>query len=156
MNQWRLTTCLLAALFLGACSSFQRHESKNGQPVSSEETPQTPVPANGNASAAPEPTEEQQAAAHALLNQASSDSTPEIANSPTLPSDPVSLPNTSGIPGRSGLRLGHFAPPEEAASASDQPTPRPNAAEQHGLRSPLLPTSLPMDINGKLTPTEGQ
>ncbi len=56
---------------------------------------------------------------------------------------------TSGIPGRGGLRRGHFAPPEEAASRGSSSRPRPNAVERHGLRSLSLPSSLPMNINGR-------
>ena len=65
--------------------------------------------------------------------------------------EPVQLrpDNTSGIPGRSGLRMGHFAPPEEAVSRGDSAAPQPNAVERHGLRSPLLPSTLPMNIEGK-------
>lgn len=61
----------------------------------------------------------------------------------------VTAETTSGIPGRGGLRRGHFAPPEEAASRADNDSPLPNAAERHGLRSPSLPSSLPMNIDGR-------
>lgn len=67
------------------------------------------------------------------------------------PAPVVTVNNTSGIPGRSGLRMGRFAPPEEAVSSQDTAAPQPNAAERHGLRSPKLPNSLPMDIDGKTT-----
>lgn len=66
-----------------------------------------------------------------------------------LPSNtPVYQPTTS-IPGRSGLRMGHFAPPEEAASTGENKAPAPNAADMHGLRSPSLPKNLPLDVNGQ-------
>ena len=57
--------------------------------------------------------------------------------------------NISPIPGRSGLRLGKFAPPEEAARTAENAAPTPNAAERRGLRSPSLPTTLPLDVNGQ-------
>lgn len=65
-----------------------------------------------------------------------------------LPSAPA-YQSTSTIPGRSGLRMGRYAPPEEAASTRENAAPAPNAAELHGLRSPSLPKSLPLDINGQ-------
>ncbi len=74
-------------------------------------------------------------------------STPEPAED--FVPEPAVVTNTSGIPGRSNLRMGHFAPPEEAASRGDKAAPRPNAAERHGLRSPSLPKMLPMDIDGQ-------
>lgn len=75
---------------------------------------------------------------------------PEPVEVPAPAPEPaVVAGNSSGIPGRGGLRMGHFAPPEEAASRGDKTAPRPNAAERHGLRSPSLPKSLPMNIDGK-------
>ncbi len=62
---------------------------------------------------------------------------------------PAYVGNSSGVPGRSGLRMGHFAPPEEAVSTSENAAPLPNAAERHGLRSPSLPNTLPMSIDGR-------
>lgn len=68
-----------------------------------------------------------------------------------LPTTPVieTEESPTTIPGRSGLRLGRFAPPEEATSSSEQAAPTPNAAELRGLRSPSLPTKLPLDVNGQ-------
>lgn len=63
--------------------------------------------------------------------------------------EPVNYVSSSPIPGRGGLRMGHFAPPEEAVSTSENSAPRPNAAERHGLRSPSLPGTLPMTIDGR-------
>lgn len=94
-----------------------------------------------------EPTPAQQEAAYKLL---------EGADAP-IPSPEVLTPggdNADFAPAapRRGLRLGHFAPPEEAASSAENTAPRPNAVDLHGLRSPSLPGGqLPMDINGKLT-----
>lgn len=106
------------------------------------------------------PTEEQMEAARALMAENSkkmkSSDKPgrqvsaldELMESHPQP-EPVVVSNTSGIPGRSGLRMGRFAPPEEAISKGDGDASQPNAAERHGLRSPSLPKSLPMNIDGK-------
>ena len=57
------------------------------------------------------------------------------------------------IPG--GLRMGRFAPPEEAVSSSDNDMPAPNSVELHGFRSPNLKGgTLPMNINGKINKPE--
>jgi len=109
------------------------------------------------------PSEEQIAAAHKIMQkQAPKAGKPAkrparvvvTEPEPILVDEPapvVTVNNTSGIPGRSGLRMGRFAPPEEAVSSQDAAAPQPNAAERHGLRSPKLPDSLPMDIDGKTT-----
>lgn len=106
------------------------------------------------------PSEEQMEAARALMaennkkkkNSAKSrrqvSALDELVESHPQP-EPVVVSNTSGIPGRSGLRMGRFAPPEEAISKGDGDASQPNAAERHGLRSPSLPKSLPMNIDGK-------
>ena len=103
------------------------------------------------------PTEEQQAAAEKMLIEG--DSSAETGESLDVLPEPIGneevlddhVPNASGIPGRNALRMGQYAPPEEAASAGNARPPRPNRAEQYGFRSPSLPNKLPMDINGKLT-----
>lgn len=62
-------------------------------------------------------------------------------------------PQTDVIPG--GLRMGRFAPPEEAVSSSDNDMPAPNSVELHGFRSPNLKGgTLPMNINGKINKPE--
>lgn len=100
-----------------------------------------------------QPSAAQQAAAEQMLQnaggQAASVPAPVVADP-----EPLNLaePTSGSIPGRRSLRLGTIAPPEEAASGgADAPQPLPNSVERHGLRSPLLPKNLPMDINGKLT-----
>lgn len=104
------------------------------------------------------PSEEQMEAARALMaknnkkKKSSGKSRRRAAAEPEetyIPEEPIVAGNTSGIPGRSGLRMGHFAPPEEAVSRGDNDSPQPNAVERHGLRSPSLPKSLPMNIDGK-------
>lgn len=95
-----------------------------------------------------QPTPAQQAAAHRML---------DAADIPAPSPDPLTAGSDDGnftpAATRNGLRLGNFAPPEEAASSAENTAPRPNKVELRGLRSPVLNGgSLPMDINGKLTP----
>ena len=93
-----------------------------------------------------EPTPEQQTTARELLNAN------EPAELDELPEEEITPAPADLSTG--GLRLRRFAPPEEAVSEGSA-EPLPNAAELHGLRSPVLRgTKLPMDINGKLTPNE--
>lgn len=67
--------------------------------------------------------------------------------------EPVSDNEPEVIPG--GLRMGRFAPPEEAVSSSDNDMPAPNSVELHGFRSPNLKGgTLPMNINGKINKSE--
>ncbi len=105
------------------------------------------------------PSAEQMEAALALIaaenkKQSSGNKTAPAQHTATESATATAAPvivqnNTSGIPGRGGLRMGHFAPREEATSTADANAPLPNAAERHGLRSPSLPKSLPMNIDGK-------
>lgn len=65
------------------------------------------------------------------------------------PAAEESTTDSGVIPG--GLRMRRFAPPEEAASSSDEAEPAPNSVELHGFRSPSLKGGkLPMNINGKI------
>lgn len=138
------TAFLSAALLLGACQGSRAPEQ------APEATP-APKAAAAEAEDSPVPTPEQQEAAASLLSKGAEAPIPEPTaesgegTAATLSSSPA------GIPGGTGLRMRRFAPPEEASSAGELPPPAPNTVEQHGLRSPSLPSSLPMDINGKLT-----
>lgn len=71
----------------------------------------------------------------------------EVEEDYTAPA--VTIENTSGIPGRSGMRQNGVAPMEESISSGENELPLPNAAERHGLRSPSLPNALPLNIDGK-------
>lgn len=101
------------------------------------------------------PSEEQQAAAEQMLSEMVTEESESLDVLPRPVGNEDVLdeaePNAAGIPGRNALRMGQYAPPEEAVSSGDARPPRPNRVEQHGFRSPALPTKLPMDINGKLT-----
>lgn len=142
MNRWSLTICAMAALTLGSCSFFHG----KGKPKE-ESTAKEPVQAEKKVV----PTEEQQTAARQLLETAADENPAPL---PETTADSA-LPEASPIPtSRPTLRLGQFAPPEEAASAGENAAPAPNSVELHGFRSPSLPSSLPMDINGKLAPAE--
>ncbi len=50
---------------------------------------------------------------------------------------------------RSVLRVRRFSPPEESTD-NDSDEPLPNSVELRGLRSPVLKSRLPMNIDGKI------
>ncbi len=140
MKRLRHFLTATAAIILASCST--QTQQQNEQPA---ETPATKKEQKATVT----PTAEQQAAAATLQETASAGAVVETQGTMELPSDtPVYQPTTS-IPGRSGLRMGHFAPPEEAASTGENKAPAPNAADMHGLRSPSLPKNLPLDVNGQ-------
>ncbi len=151
---------LLAALFFGACQGHRASQtgSEASPKVSSEAVEQPDASTGSMTEQTISPSREQQEAAEALLKEGAEAPIPAPttvttgAAVPGTTADGAPLPaSPTGIPGGSGLRLRHFAPPEEASSSSELPPPAPNSVEQHGLRSPSLPGALPMDINGKLT-----
>ncbi len=161
---------LSVSLFLVSCSLTQQQAQENaadspgdkkaaeitGNPFSTrarKAAPQKEVKEEPEAEASlPVPTPEQQAAAESLMAE-----TAKAA--PTLPQEAEFLqpeefsPAPANIPPApsGGLRMGRMAPQEDPASASDAPAPDANSVERHGLRSPKLPSGLPMNINGKLT-----
>lgn len=138
MNSLRLTATALTTLALASCTIFS--------PQKQEEQPAAPKEAKQEQNAKVTPTAEQQAAATETLQEITS----AVESTGTTLSLPVTeTVVTPGIPGRSGLRMGRFAPPEEAASAGENAAPTPNTAELRGLRSPSLPKNLPLDINGQ-------
>ncbi|MBE6436256.1 MAG: hypothetical protein E7030_08635 [Akkermansiaceae bacterium] len=147
MNRLSLTAiALCSTMVLASCSVFSQKKT--------EDTPAPKAEAKQTATATPvTPTAEQQAAAAALQNVSGSvvatEDTLSLPTEPVTQSAPTTYQPTTGIPGRSGLRMGHFAPPEEAASSSENAPPAPNAAELRGLRSPSLPKNLPLDVNGQ-------
>ncbi len=165
----------LVGMLLSACSMQQQQQQ---QVTPEADVPAAPEPkkkdqpranapkkeALAEESAAPEgteavaPTPEQQAAAEHILSQSADDAddaddAPQGESpAPVAAEEVVETPAPpAGIPGRRALRMGQYAPPEEAASTGAASAPRPNRAEQHGFRSPSLPSGLPMDIHGKLT-----
>lgn len=155
MKRITLTVVVLATSLMCACSTV----SQQGKEVTEPNTPHPPADKVTKKASSEQPqkennitpTQEQQATATELLQQA--EVTTPVLVQPLFPTqeEPTALPTTTGtgIPGRSGLRLGKFAPPEEAASTGEAKAVSPNAAEQHGLRSPALPTKLPLDVNGQ-------
>lgn len=130
-------------MVLASCSVFSQKKTED-TPAPQAETKQT---------ATITPTAEQQAAAAALQNVSGSvvatEDTMSLPTAPVTQSATPAYQPTTAIPGRSGLRMGHFAPPEEAASSGENKAPAPNAAELRGLRSPSLPKNLPLDVNGQ-------
>ncbi len=110
---------------------------------------QLPAPESPQAA----PTEAQQEAALQLLSE---NTHPAATPQPTAAeeSSPEQAPAESVYyPAGRALRLGSIAPQEDPASATDAPPPPANTVDMHGLRSPKLPTTLPMNINGKLNST---
>ncbi len=82
-----------------------------------------------------------------------SNATTDNASEPPRDVADASEPRADFIPG--GLRMGRFAPPEEAVSSSENDEPAPNSVELHGFRSPNLKGGkLPMNINGKINKPE--
>lgn len=142
MKKHTLTTAVTlasAALAFCACTSQKAPEQQPEPTPAEQKSKVTPTPAQR--AAAREVLEEQETLRQeeeALLN------TPAAADDTPAPAD-IST---------GGLRLRRFAPPEEAVSSNEgNEMPAPNAAELHGLRSPVLRGgNLPMDINGKITP----
>lgn len=144
MKSLRLIAMASTALLLASCSTTtQQQETPPATPVAEEKAaPKTTV-------STPTPTAEQQAAAaQSMQTQQSGSSVEATEETLNLPTAPAYQP-TSSIPGRRGLRMGHFAPPEEAASTGENKAPTPNAVDLHGLRSPSLPQTLPLDVNGQ-------
>lgn len=146
MKQMHLLTLAAAALLLSSCTLF-RQKAQEGSPDTAAK------PAQSTAA----PTAEQQAAGRKAMAEEATLRAEEEAflNTPAAPADSADAAPTLST---GGLRMRRFAPPEEAVSSGEgTEEPLPNAAELHGLRSPVLRSdALPMDINGKLTPTEPQ
>lgn len=184
MNRLSLTAIAATSMVLSSCSMLswkylpwnlvsQQQSGSTTTPTGKNITPKngaaTTSAATGEAGAAATavtPTPEQQAAAAAVTGAATG-ATPAAeataggdTTTYTAPEETGSdvttytTPTTTTIPGRTGLRMGRFAPPEEAASAGESAAPAPNAAEQRGLRSPKLPRQLPLNIDGQTKPAE--
>ena len=142
-----LLTLAVAVLCLNSCSFFRKNADKT---VTEAPAPQVTATVKTPA----KPTAEQQAAAHAALAE-------QAAEEAVLFNTPAAAEESSPAPAEistGGLRLRRFAPPEEAVSSAEgNDIPLPNSAELHGLRSPMLRGgALPMDINGKINPTDSQ
>lgn len=138
----------LAALLLSSCTLLHQKAQEDAPAADAETNPAT---------SAAKPTAAQQAAAHAVIAEEAAARAEEeiLLNTPAAPADEADAVPTLST---GGLRMRRFAPPEEAVSSQEgTDEPLPNAAELHGLRSPVLRGgALPMDINGKITPTDSQ
>lgn len=88
------------------------------------------------------PTEEQSKAAIQLLN---TPVTPQ-QNTGAISGADANAP----LPGNGRPLLRAYMRPEEATSTQDAEAPQPNSVELRGLRSPEMPNTLPMNIDGKL------
>ncbi len=154
MNALCSTATLSLALFLTACSTTQQVKNT---PTAEPDTVQQAAPPAAEAPTAqdepaPVPTEEQQKAAEHMLDTAQAPSMVADQSAPSSPQEAPATPlSADGLPlPAGGLRMGSIIPQEEQASAGDAPPPSANSVELRGLRSPKMPSSLPMGIDGKL------
>ncbi len=105
----------------------------------------TPTAASEAPADAPVPTEAQQQAAQEMLltGFAPTDDLVSTAFPDEVNDAPPALPAGK-------LRMGSILPQEDPASVGDAPAPTANSVELRGLRSPKMPSKLPMGIDGKL------
>ncbi len=104
-----------------------------------------------------QPSVEQRKAAEKLLAEEARAAKPAPAKKPAAPAAaaepapaaPTLMASSPTLPS-GGLRMGSILPQEDPASTGDAPPPSANAAERFGLRSPKMPSKLPMGIDGKL------
>ncbi len=158
---------LSVALFMTACSSTQQAAPSAADAPAADaptERPGNIFHTRGKPQAAPEaapvqqepspaqqepaPTEEQQKAAEELIREAATE-TPAPIPAPVEEAAPQPQSYNTTVP-TGGLRMGSIIPQEDPASSSEAPPPGANSVELRGLRSPKLPSSLPMGIDGKL------
>ncbi len=135
---------LSLALMLSSCAITQQKaaDAAAAEP-NAEQAADSAAPREKTEAPAPVPTEEQQKAAEELLPD-------PAADAPTLDAPgPCDAASTSTLPS-GGLRMGSITPQEDPASVGEAPPPTANAAERFGLRSPKMPSQLPMNIDGKI------
>lgn len=168
MKRIGISAACVAALILGSCSQLQQQQRQAPKPQPVEGGEEQVVP-EGQVEPSQDkkesdkteseelstvvPSSEQQEAALNMLREQENDAMPTVSSTGEIPEPIADSSFDSPLPGGRGLRMGNLAPPEEAASSSENAAPKPNSVERYGLRSPSLPKGLPMDINGKLTPT---
>ncbi len=104
-----------------------------------------------------QPSAEQRQAAERLLAEAPKTAPTKAPAAPAAPAveTPAPVTHIASSPAlpSGGLRMGSILPQEDPASAGNALPPGANTVEIQGLRSPKMPTSLPMDIDGKLKST---
>lgn len=165
-----LTLTAGALLMLSSCSLVQQQTQKAEGDVAEAVKKPTKKATSRKSEKTVQPTPEQMEIAVQALQEDEADSPASPASAPasagtSMPAvydeapaseiitEPVSANKPEVIPG--GLRMGRFAPPEEAVSSSDNDMPAPNSVELHGFRSPNLKGgTLPMNINGKINKSE--
>lgn len=148
---------------LGSCSLVQQQpqSQENSSSETAEQGKAERKKGRENADDAVRPTPEQMESAMQALQETEG----EYAASADTGAGDMSVPNNGEddsvtmesqsdvIPG--GLRMGRFAPPEEAVSSAESDAPAPNSVELHGFRSPNLKGGkLPMSIDGKINKPE--
>ncbi len=145
---------LSLALFLTSCSFMQQAADA---PTDAPKANQTETKGTNKADI-PTPTAEQQKAAEQLLEEtphaptaADNEGLPPMLVSPAPETPPAPAVSTNSVPlPGGGLRMGSIVPQEDPASVGDAPAPTANSAERFGLRSPKMPSKLPMGIDGKI------
>ena len=165
-----LTLTAGALLMLSSCSLVQQQTQKAEGDLAEAVKKPTKKATSRKSEKTVQPTPEQMEIAVQALQEDEADSPASPASAPvsagtSMPAvydeapasevitEPVSANEPEVIPG--GLRMGRFAPPEEAVSSSDNDMPAPNSVELHGFRSPNLKGgTLPMNINGKINKSE--
>ncbi len=161
-----LTLTAGALVMLSSCSLVQQQTQKAEGDVAEAVKKPTQKEVSRKSAETVQPTPEQMEAAVQMMQENDIDSptspVSEVAPMPAINgeapesgviTEAASANEPEVIPG--GLRMGRFAPPEEAVSSSDNDMPTPNSVELHGFRSPNLKGgTLPMNINGKINKPE--
>lgn len=154
---------------LSSCSLFQQQpqetgaaapetvkKQENGEKKKKSESDEEIRPSQEQMEHAMQALKEEEEEASTLPQEESaeaSNATTDNASEPPRDVTDAGEPQADFIPG--GLRMGRFAPPEEAVSSSENDEPAPNSVELHGFRSPNLKGGkLPMNINGKINKPE--
>lgn len=137
-------------VLLSSCSLVQQQTQETDTAVAAEA--EKPTQKNKKTDNSAQPTPEQMETAMQVMKENAVGPAEDSAEMPTVTAAETA-PEPDVIPG--GLRMGRFAPPEEAVSSSDNDMPAPNSVELHGFRSPNLKGgTLPMNINGKINKPE--
>lgn len=137
-------------VLLSSCSLVQQQTQETDTAVAAEA--EKPTQKNKKTDNSAQPTPEQMETAMQVMKEYAVGPAEDSAEMLTVTAAET-VPEPDVIPG--GLRMGRFAPPEEAVSSSDNDMPAPNSVELHGFRSPNLKGgTLPMNINGKINKPE--
>lgn len=148
-----LAAVAAACLFSASCRFLHMQKTPDSVPTEQklQDQKQTAEEAPGEQGTAPSPTEpgtEAQAASPVQGGHAPAVPSPDLPFTASAASVPA--PGTLELPLPSVL--GEPDLPDDADTLPVAPQPAP-AAELRGLRSPKLPSSLPMSLDGKIRPS---